>query len=77
MSATTTEGTGPGAVDRYIPRLYNNQVRIENIVVSKEETLPGRIDGGELKAMVSALTEEEKNIIIEAANILKRIGKQF
>lgn len=76
MSATTTEGTGPGAVERYIPRTYNNQVRLENIVnlnelVERIEVQPpNRIDGGVLQAM-SALSEEDIKTILKAAEILK------
>lgn len=78
MSATTTEGTGPGAVERYIPRTYNNQVRVENIVNLNqfveqiEVRTPERIDGGVLQAM-SALSEEDIQTILKAAEILKRI----
>ncbi len=32
QTTTTTEGVGNGAVERYIPRIKNNQVRLENIV---------------------------------------------
>lgn len=77
MYATTTEGTGKGSVDRYIPKTYNHQVRINNLVISKDEPIPGKIDGGELKALVSVLTEEEMETIMKAADILKRVGKQF
>jgi hypothetical protein len=76
MSATTTEGTGPGAVERYIPRILNNQVRLENIVnlnelVERIEVQPpDRIDGGVLQAM-SALSEEDIKTILKAAEILK------
>lgn len=76
MSATTTEGTGPGAVERSIPRIYNNQIRIQNIANINEITqivelpLPDRIDGGVLQAM-SALSEEDIKTILKAAEILK------
>ena len=76
MSATTTEGTGPGAVERQIPRIYNNQVRLQNIVnineiVEKIEVPhPDRIDGGVLQAM-SALSEDDIKTILKAAEILK------
>lgn len=78
MSATTTEGTGPGAVERQIPRIYNNQVRLQNIVnineiVEKIEVPnPDRIDGGVLQAM-SLLSEEDIKTILKAAEILKGI----
>jgi len=80
MSATTTEGTGPGAVERYIPRILNNQVRLENIVnlneiVNKIELpAPDRIDGGVLQAM-AALSEEDIRTILRAAEILKGMGQ--
>lgn len=76
MSATTTEGTGNGAVERYLPRIYNNQVRLENIVNLNELAdrievpPPDRIDGGVLQAM-SALSEEDIKTILRAAEILK------
>lgn len=73
MSATTTEGTGPGAVERVIPRIYNNQIRAENIVNIREiveQVPPGNIDGGVLQAM-SALSEEDIRTILRAAEILK------
>ena len=75
MSATTTEGTGPGAVERLIPRIYNNQIRAENIINIREiveQNPPDRIDGGVLQAM-SALSEEDIKTILKAAEILKRI----
>jgi hypothetical protein len=74
MSATTTEGTGPGAVERYIPRIYNSQIRLENILINQEEAWPVKIDGGELKAMVSALSDDDMLTIIKAAEIIKRLG---
>jgi len=77
MYATTSEGTGKGSVDRYIPKSYNHQVRVDNLVISKNETIPGRMDGGELKALVTGLSEEEMEVIMKAASILKKIGKQF
>ena len=75
MSATTTEGTGPGAVERSIPRIYNNQIRAENIVNIREiveQNPPDRIDGGVLQAM-STLSEEDIKTILKAAEILKRL----
>ena len=75
MSATTTEGTGPGAVERLIPRIYNNQIRAENIINIREiveQNPPDRIDGGVLQAM-SALSEEDIKTILKAAEILKRM----
>ena len=80
MSATTTEGTGPGAVERSIPRIYNNQIRLQNIVINQEETWPVKvegptnIDGGELRAMVSALSNDDMQTIIKAAEIIKRLS---
>jgi hypothetical protein len=75
--ATTTEGTGPGSVERFIPKIYNNQVKLENLLIQQEqlqnEFSPGRVDGGELK-MLSALSDEDKKTILRAAEILKNIG---
>lgn len=70
-TTTTTEGTGPGSVERSIPRIYNNQIRIENIVnLEKISEPPSRIDGGVLQAM-SALSEDDIKTILKAAEILK------
>jgi hypothetical protein len=71
--ATTTEGTGPGSVERFIPKIYNNQVKLENLVIQQDEAIPGRIDGGELK-MLSTLSDEDKKTILRAAEILRNIG---
>lgn len=76
QTTTTTEGVGNGAVERYLPRIYNNQVRLENIINLNEITEiievppPNRIDGGVLQAM-SALSEEDIKTILKAAEILK------
>jgi hypothetical protein len=76
QTTTTTEGVGNGAVERYIPRIKNNQVRIENIVnlneiVERIEIPPlDRIDGGVISAM-AALSEEDIKTILKAAEILK------
>lgn len=79
MSATTTEGTGPGAVERYIPRKFYAQelVRAENIVGLQEavkEVAPRTVDGGELRAMMMGLSNEEMETILKAAEILKRLN---
>lgn len=76
MSATTSEGTGLGSVERYVPRIYNQQIRASNIIGLQEavkEVSPRKIDGGELKAMVLNLSSEEIEIILKAAEILKKI----
>lgn len=76
MSATTSEGTGLGSVERYVPRIYNQQIRASNIIGLQEavkEVSPRKIDGGELKAMVMNLSSEEIEIILRAAEILKKI----
>jgi hypothetical protein len=76
QTTTTTEGVGNGAVERYIPRIVNNQVRLENIVnldeiVERIEIPPiDRIDGGVISAL-SALSEEDMKTILKAAEILK------
>lgn len=76
QTTTTTEGVGQGAVERYLPRIYNNQVRLENIVNLNELAdrievpPPSNIDGGVLQAM-SALSEEDIKTILRAAEILK------
>lgn len=78
MSATTTEGTGPGAVDRVIPRIYNNQIRPQNIINFEQvvqEVNPRTIDGGEIRAMMMGLSEEDMKTILKAAEILKSLGK--
>lgn len=78
MSATTTEGTGPGAVERYIPRNFYAQqiIRAQNIVGLQEAVQdigPRVVDGGELRAMMLNLSSEEMETIIKAAEILKRL----
>lgn len=76
QTTTTTEGVGNGSVERYLPRIYNNQVRLENIVnldelVDRIEVPhPDRIDGGVVQAMM-ALSEEDIKTILKAAEILK------
>jgi hypothetical protein len=76
QTTTTTEGVGNGAVERYIPRIKNNQVRLENIVnldeiVERIEIPPlDRIDGGVVSAL-AALSEEDIKTILKAAEILK------
>lgn len=79
MSATTTEGTGPGAVERYIPRKFYAQevIRAQNIVGLEEvvkEVSPRTVDGGELRAMMMGLSPEEMETIVKAAEILKRLN---
>lgn len=78
MSATTTEGTGPGAVERYIPRkLYAQQIIRANNVIGLErvvrEVSPKNIDGGELKMMMLNLSNEEMKTILKAAEILNNL----
>lgn len=78
MSATTTEGTGPGAVERSIPRQFYAQqiIRAKNIVGLEEvvkEVSPRTIDGGELKMMMMGLTSEEMETIVNAAEIIKKL----
>lgn len=75
--STTTEGTGQGAVDRYIPRIVNNIVRLENIAPRALESVstPTKIDGGIVQALsMLNITQKEANIIIQAAEILKRVN---
>jgi hypothetical protein len=79
MSATTSEGTGPGAVERYIPRnLYAQQIiRAQNIIGLQEavkEISPRNIDGGELRAMMMGLSQEDMETILKAAEIIKRLN---
>lgn len=79
MSATTTEGTGPGAVERYIPRnLYAQQIIRAKDVVGLQDIMkdvsPRNVDGGELKAMMMGLTNEEMGTILKAAEIIRRIS---
>jgi hypothetical protein len=79
QTTTTTEGVGNGAVERFIPRIKNNQVRLENIVnlneiIERIEIPPlERIDGGVVSAL-SALSEEDIKTILKAAEILKGIN---
>ena len=71
----TTEGTGPGAVERYIPRLNNNLIRVENIVGIEQvvnDNPPTRIDGGVIGAL-SMLSAEDQEVILKAAQILKNL----
>lgn len=75
----TTEGTGQGAVERYIPRKFYAQqiIRAENVVGLEEavkEVSPRSVDGGELRAMMMGLTQEEMETILRAAEIIKRIS---
>jgi hypothetical protein len=78
MSATTTEGTGPGAVERYIPRNFYAQqiIRAQNVLGFEEavkEVSPRNVDGGELRALMMGLTSEDMETIIRAAEILKKL----
>jgi hypothetical protein len=79
QTTTTTEGVGNGAVERFIPRIVNNQVRLENIVnlneiIERIEIPPlERIDGGVVSAL-AALSEEDIKTILKAAEILKRMN---
>ena len=80
MSTQTTEGFGNGAVDRVIPRIYNNQIRAQNIfnleqVIQESAPFPTHIDGGEIRAMMMGLSEEDMKTILKAAEILKGLGK--
>ena len=78
MSATTTEGTGPGSVERVIPRRFYAQefIRAENIVGLQEavkEVSPRNVDGGELKMMMMGLSSEDMETILKAAEIIKKL----
>jgi len=80
QTTTTTEGVGNGAVDRVIPRIYNNLVRAENIagltqIIQENAPSPTKIDGGEIRAMMMGLSEEDMKTILKAAEILKSLGK--
>lgn len=75
----TTEGTGQGAVERFIPRNFYAQqiIRAQDIVGLEDavkEVSPRTVDGGELRALVMGLSQEEIEIILKAAEILKRIS---
>lgn len=75
----TTEGTGPGAVERSIPRQFYAQqiIRAQNIVGLEDavkEVSPRNVDGGELRALVMGLSHEEIETILKAAEILRRIS---
>lgn len=78
MSATTTEGTGPGSVERVIPRKFYAQeiIRAENILGLRDavkEVSPSNVDGGELRMMMMGLNSEEMEIILKAAEIIKKL----
>lgn len=78
MSATTTEGTGPGSVERFIPRTFYAQqiIRAQNIIgleAAVKEVSPRNVDGGELRAMMLNLSSEDMETILKAAEILKRL----
>lgn len=76
----TTEGTGQGAVERYLPRiLYNQKIKAENIVGLEhiiKETPPNKIDGGTLQALMMGLSEEDMSTILKAAEIIKKINNK-
>lgn len=77
--ATTSEGTGSGAVERYIPRIVNNIVRVANLEPRALEiaSTPAKIDGGVLQALgMLNITEKEANIIMQAAEILKKASSR-
>jgi len=77
--ASTSEGTGSGAVERYIPRIVNNIIRLENIAPSAISSVstPAKIDGGVLQALgMLNITEKEANIIMQAAEILKKASNR-
>lgn len=79
MGATTTEGTGNGSVERYIPRtsFKNYQIQAENIIGIKkviEENAPDKIDGGGISLMMMNLNKEDLEIIIRAAEIIKKFN---
>ncbi len=65
-------------MDRVIPRIYNNQIRPQNIINFEQvvqEVNPRTIDGGEIRAMMMGLSEEDMKTILKAAEILKSLGK--
>jgi hypothetical protein len=75
----TTEGTGQGSVERSIPRQFYAQqiIRAQNIIGLEDavkEVGPRTVDGGELKAMMMGLSNEEMETILKAAEILKRLN---
>lgn len=75
----TTEGTGQGAVERYIPRnFYAQQIIKAKDVIGLEEAVkevaPRSVDGGELRALVMGLSNEEIETILKAAEILKKLS---
>lgn len=76
----TTEGTGQGAVERYLPRiLYNQKIKAENIVGLEhviKETPPNKIDGGVLRSLMMGLSEEDMSTILRAAEIIKKINNK-
>jgi hypothetical protein len=85
--ATTTQGTGNGSVERFIPRtnFKNFQIKAENIIgikkiasdIEKNIVLPtiDKIDGGEISSLMMKLSEEDLQIIVKAAEIIKNLKK--
>ena len=79
QTTQTTEGTGQGAVERFIPRNFYAQqlIRATNIIGLEEavkEVTPKNIDGGELRALMMGLSSEDMQTILKAAEILKRLN---
>lgn len=82
----TTEGTGNGAVERFIPRVSfkNYQIRAENVIginkiiedIEDNIVVPpiDKIDGGEISSLMMKLKKEDLEIIIKAAEIIKNLN---
>lgn len=78
----TTEGTGSGSVERFIPRtsFKNNLIKVENIIglekiIEENVVIPpiDKIDGGEISAMMLKLSKEDMETILKAAEIIKNL----
>jgi hypothetical protein len=80
MTATTTEGTGPGSVENIKPRIINGVVKNDNLYSKLDLNLidftPNKIDGGVVQALgMLNISQEEAQTILKAAEILRKSMK--
>lgn len=66
-------------MERYIPRQFYAQqiIKAQNIIGLEQavkEVSPRNVDGGELRAMMMGLSNEEMETILKAAEIIKKLG---
>jgi hypothetical protein len=76
----TTEGVGPGSVENIKPKIINGVISNINlspkIDFSQINFTPNKIDGGVVQALgMLNITEEEAQILLKAAEIIKKSGK--